>query len=196
MRYHLLSIVGPLVALFAACDITSYECREGAVCEAPQEEDLCGPLCDRLVACDRIDPGDAPACRDQCRIAVDEEGDDAEAGCRCVLEASCGREDQCDGAPLPPPSDDDDDDGDTTSSSGASGSGGSTSSSGAGGAGSSAGGSGGATACDASCECPVGWSCQDGYCAPASGSADCTTDCDCTSGDQCVDGACVGGTNR
>jgi uncharacterized membrane protein YgcG len=199
MRHHLLAIIIPVVAVFGACDITSYECREGAVCEAPHDDDLCGAFCDRLVACDRIDSSDAPACRDQCRTALEDDSEATAAGCQCVLDASCGREDQCDGAPLPPPSDDDDDD-DGSGSSGGSGAsggggGGSGGSDASGGSGSSAGGAGG-TACNASCECPEGSSCQDGYCQPANSGSSCEVDCDCPSGDQCVAGECVGGTSR
>ena len=166
-RFALLWVLVPgLSVIVAACDITTYECKEGAVCEGPPEQtaDVCGAFCDRLATCDRIDADHVPACRDHCRSAMESDAETTEAGCQCVLDSNCGGIDHCDGAPLP---NDNDDDGDGDSSgSGAAGSGSGGASSGSGGTSGSGGETG--TPCTVDCDCPSGQSCDAGFCVEAS----------------------------
>jgi hypothetical protein len=89
------------MAPIAACNIDSTECQEGAVCAPVGGDGLCAAYCDKLVSCGEIDADDAASCRDACREAREDHPEATEAGCQCVLDASCGRVDECDGAPDP-----------------------------------------------------------------------------------------------
>jgi hypothetical protein len=182
----------------AGCDITTYECGQGAICEtgaAPGS--LCTSYCEHLVDCGDVAPAGEADCRKSCRASAAADSEATEAACQCVIEVSCSDHAECPDLPAPEPS---------SSSSGA-GQGGASSSSSSGGQG--AGGSGSCgdagpcaageacvegaclTPCNASCDCPQGLVCEGGYCGAAEPApTPCENDCDCPSGGTCTNGTC------
>jgi len=159
---------------------------------------ICDQMCVHLAGCGAIDEAAVDACIDGCNAEHASTPYLVETGCICVLEAGCaplGGYD-CPGAPLPGP-------GDTGAGGyGAGGYGGggySTGGNGGGGNGGNGGNGGeggwspGGSPCVASCECPTGQSCVDGYCeAPPAPQIPCQVDCDCPSGQVCSSGVCAG----
>jgi hypothetical protein len=154
--------------------------------------DICDPYCLELIECGALSETALSGCRDICAEKFEQNEDEVEDGCECVLAAQCDavEANSCEGAPLPgvfPGGDDDQ----------------------------SSGGTGGAaqdstctvdhdcsigedcidgsclSRCVASCQCEEGMACEDGYCkAPSVPEIVCEDDCDCTSGERCASGYC------
>lgn len=162
-------------------------------------EDVCGAMCDRLLACHAIRVEGLGDCLSGCDDRLASEPQKTAAGCQCVTADVCrplgGY--HCPGAPLP-------------SGAGTGGSGSSSSSSSGSSSSSSSSGALGSCSdnhdcavdqdciqgaclvrCTASCECAKAESCVAGYCRTAMPPpVSCKVSCDCPKGMSCVAGAC------
>jgi Cys-rich repeat protein len=149
---------------------------------------ICSDYCSKLVSCGAVELGDFDACMGVCNASFGTDPGSTESACLCTLQQSCDEveDEPCEGTPVPP--------GDGSGGAGGDGAGG-LGAGGDGAGGDGAGGDGGGPAgqpCTASCECPQGESCVEGYCtAGEPPPPSCETNCDCPAGEVCQAGACT-----
>ncbi|MCA9622471.1 MAG: hypothetical protein KC731_25790 [Myxococcales bacterium] len=164
---------------------------------------VCYDYCVHLAACGAVRLEDVSTCEAVCNEQLTTSPDTTHDACSCTLAQTCDDvvAHPCDDTPVPPQNCGGCGGEGGAGGSGAGGHGGAGGSGHAGGGGTGGNGSGGSGAggdgggpqpCLASCECPMGEQCIDGYCSggepppPA-----CVTNCDCPAGEICQAGQCA-----